>query len=268
MKIAVSYYLCFDIVVYNNNKMTGIRKKTTIGFLSLALTLLFSGMISLFELNKLSKDTRGLLENSSYNMSLSKRMLDAVQEQNTYLLQAVVLQKEDFDKAYYQAREDFESALGEATKTVRDRLELENIYTASKQYYELAGYYLDETVNTDIEWFVEMYKTSYIELTTAIKSYMVSSQHSLVAKAVELKSNAYRAITPGIITLFVAILMVLMLAFFIDLYYTKPTVKIAKGLRGYLNNSLPFKVNMEGHDEVFELKEDLETLITQHKSRK
>lgn len=248
--------------------MTGIRKKIAVGFFSLALILLFSGMISLFELNKLSRDTRGLLENSSYNMSLSKRMLDAIQEQNTSLLQTIVLQRESFDESYYKAKEDFESALAEATQTVKDRLELENIYTASKRYYELASYYFDDTVNTDIEWFVEMYKTSYIELTTAIKSYMVSSQHSLVTKAVELKSNAYRAITPGIITLFVAILMVLMLAFFIDLYYTRPIINISKGLNGYLNNNIKFNVTMEGKDEIFGLKEDIETLISEHKNRK
>lgn len=248
--------------------MTGIRKKISVGFLSLAMLLLFSGMISLFELNKLSRDTRGLLENSSYNMSLSKRMLDAVQEQNTSLLQTIVLQRESFDESYYKAREEFESALEEATQTVKDRLELDNIYNASKRYYELAGYYFDETVNTDIEWFVEMYKTVYIELTTAIKNYMVSSQHSLVTKAVELKSNAYRAITPGIITLFVAILMVLMLAFLIDLYYARPTVNIARGVRKYINNNIPFKVEVEGRDEIAGLKEDIETLITENKGRK
>lgn len=241
--------------------MKGIRKKISAGFASLALILLFSGMISLFELTRLSRDTRDLLENSSYSMSLSKRMLDAVQEQNTSLIQTIVLKKDRFDEPYYKAKEEFDSALAEATQTVKDRMELENIYSAIKKYYELADLYFDETVNTDIEWFVEMYKTAYTELTTAIKTYMVSSQHSLVAKAVELKSNAYRAITPGIITLFIAILMVLMFAFLIDLYYTQPIIKTGKGLKRYLNNNIPFKVEMEGRDEIFELKEDIESLI-------
>ena len=68
----------------------GIRQKIRLGFFALGLLLFFSGLMSYFELNKLSNSTRNMLDASLKNMELSKEMLDAVQDQNTALLQIMV----------------------------------------------------------------------------------------------------------------------------------------------------------------------------------
>ena len=68
----------------------GLKNKIRLGFLSLALLLFFSGIISYFELSRLSHSTHSMLGASFRNMELSKTMLDAVQDQNTALLQMIV----------------------------------------------------------------------------------------------------------------------------------------------------------------------------------
>ncbi|MCD8174062.1 MAG: hypothetical protein LUD76_11540 [Alistipes sp.] len=241
--------------------MNSIRKKISLGFWCLALMLVFSGLVSLLELRRLGRSTGNLLQTSTHSMELSKRMLDAVQEQNTSLFQTIVLERNSFDETFRHGHDEFESALGEAARTATDRLELDNIYTARQRYYELVSNYLDESMDTDIEWFVEMYKTSYQELTDAIKNYMVSSQHSLLTSATSLRSNAYRAMMPGVITLCVAIVIVLVFAYLLDLYYTRPLMGINKGLRGYITHRIPFNVKMEGRDEIYAIKEGISTLI-------
>ena len=57
----------------------GIKQKIRLGFFALGLLLFFSGLMSYFELNKLSHSTRDMLDASLKNMELSKEMLDAVQ---------------------------------------------------------------------------------------------------------------------------------------------------------------------------------------------
>ncbi|MCD8072577.1 MAG: hypothetical protein LUE10_05300 [Alistipes sp.] len=231
------------------------------GFLCLGLMLMFSGLVSFFELNRLGRSTRELLETSSQNMELSKRMLDAVQEQNTSLLQAIVLDQPAFDESYTDAQQEFESALGESSRISGQRYELEGIYQAKEIYSQLVSYYFDDTKNTDIGWFVDMYKTAYTELTAAIKNYMVLSQSSLLSNATHLRSNAYRAMMPGIITLCVAILMALVFYYLIDLYYTRPLIGIDRGLKGYIANKTPFRVKTEGRDEINAIRENIESLI-------
>ena len=73
---------------------------------------------------------------------------------------------------------------------------------------------------------------------------------------------------PGILTLVVALAILVMFLFFIDTYYTRPVVKIEKGLQNYLKHNVPFKVTVEGRDEVTKLKEYIETLIAALKSKK
>ena len=49
----------------------GIRQKIRLGFFALGLLLFFSGLMSYFELNKLSNSTRNMLDASLKNMELS-----------------------------------------------------------------------------------------------------------------------------------------------------------------------------------------------------
>ncbi|MCD7969816.1 MAG: hypothetical protein LUF87_05630 [Alistipes sp.] len=246
--------------------MTGIRKKISVGFLCLGLMLMFSGAVSFFELNRLGRSTRELLETSSRNMELSKRMLDAVQEQNASLLEAIVLERPGFERNFNRAGEEFQSALDESV-TLGEQYELDGIYEASGNYERLVANYFDDTMNTDIEWFVQMYKTTYSELTDAIKNYMVSSQHYLLTNTGHLRSNTYRAMMPGIITLCVAILMVLVFYYMLELYYTRPLVGIDRGLKGYIAGKAPFRVKTEGHDEINAIRENIETLINSGRGR-
>ena len=56
--------------------MTGIRKRVTIGFLSIVVLLFFSGLVSLFELNHMSADIESILDGNRRSLELSENMLD------------------------------------------------------------------------------------------------------------------------------------------------------------------------------------------------
>lgn len=242
--------------------MKGIRKKINTGFLVLIVLLMFSGMVSLFELERLTNRTKALLESSYYNLELSTRMLDAVEQQNSSLLQMILFEQTQYDQSYIVAGRDFDTALQEAADIEEIHTALDSIVTARDRYRELIPRYFDEQYDTDVEWFLSMYKTVYNSLTTAIKEYMTASQYSLVSRATQLENNAYRAIMPGVITLVVAIIIVLVFMFLIDFYYTRPVVKIQKGLEGYLRQNIPYRVKTEGSDEITALGDSIEGLVS------
>ncbi len=246
----------------------GIRKKIMIGFLSLAALLFFAGMVSLVELLRLSKTTQVLLDSSTRNIELSRQMLDAVQKQNTALMQMVVAGRMEYDSLFLAGKRKFDRALAQATVTVRDLSELDSVYNARSHYNDVIADQLKVSGKNNTEWLVGVYNKAYYDLTSAVKNYMVSSQGSLGTRATQLEGNAYRAISPSIITLGVVILIVLMFFFLIDLYYIRPVLKITKGLDDYLSQKIPFNVKMEGKDEVFKLKEQIESLILIIKNKK
>lgn len=98
----------------------GLKNKIRLGFLSLALLLFFSGIISYFELSRLSHSTHSMLGASFRNMELSKTMLDAVQDQNTALLQMIVSGSRNSDSMLIVGRQKFDSSMREANVLIRD----------------------------------------------------------------------------------------------------------------------------------------------------
>ena len=239
-------------------KNMGIREKIRLGFLALGLLLFFSGLISFFELSKLSRSTQSMLGASLKNMELSKTMLDAVQDQNTALLQIIVSGRSDreSDSLLHAGREKFEAAISDAKISIRDLQGFDSVYAANISYNETVGAYLRDSLRKEnVDWFVDIYKTSYSDLTSSIKNFMVSSQNMMDAKAT----------MPGFIALVIAIVIVLIFYYFVNLYYITPVLKIDSALKAYLDSKMPFKVTIEGKDEVYRLKERIESLIDQSK---
>ena len=247
----------------------GLKNKIRLGFLSLALLLFFSGIISYFELSRLSPSTHSMLGASFRNMELSKTMLDAVQDQNTALLQMIVSGSRDSDSMLIVGRQKFDSSMREANVLIRDLQGFDSIYAANVAYNRIVDAYLSDSLHKNsVGWYVNIYETSYADLTTSIKNFMVSSQRIMDVKAQRLEDNAYRATMPGFIALLIGILIVVVFFYFINLYYISPVLKITDALKNYLNSKIPFKVNVEGRDEMFRLKESIEKLIDQQKSKR
>ena len=118
------------------------------------------------------------------------------------------------------------------------------------------------------QWYDSEYEVLYGRLTAAIKNYMTSTQSSLAPRAEQMKKNAYRAVTPVLISLAVMIAIVLMLYYFMSVYCVDPIIRMNKGLGDYLSFRVPFTVKADCKDEVLELKEKIETLITVSKQPK
>lgn len=249
--------------------MMGIKKKIQLGFLILGLLLFFSGMISYFELNRLSRSTHSMLGASIRNMELAKTMLDAVQDQNTALLQIIVAETVENDSMLMVGRNRFDSIMSESKILIRDLQGFDSIYSASILYNRVVNDYLTDSLHRDnVGWYVNIYKTSYADLTSSIKNFMISSQRVTDLKTQRLEENAYRATMPGFIALVIAIVIVVIFFYFMNIYYIAPVVKLTEGLQKYLDAKIPFKVKIEGRDEVHRLRESIERLIDQTKSKK
>lgn len=247
----------------------GIKRKIQVGFLALGLLLFLSGIISFFQLNRLSTSTHTMLGTSYRNMELSKTMLDAVQDQNTAFLQMIVTNRQMGDSLMQVGRHKFDSAVIAAQMAVRDLPGIDSICMADIIYKRSINTYLNDSVPGDrMIWYMDTYKTSYATLTSSIKSYMVSSQQMIDSKAHRLEDNAYRATTPGLIALMIAIIIVVIFFYFVNLYYIAPVIRITQALKGYLDSNIPFRVKIEGRDEVARLKEYVEKLIDLLKSKR
>ena len=228
-----------------------MRRRVTIGFLSIVCLLFFSGMVSFVELSHLSRDTGEILKANKRNIELAKEMLDAAYEQNVALIRLSVFGDNSYDSLCRSSMERLENTLLVAQSEALDKSFLDSLAFATTELRLLTDY-----------------EVLYGRLTAAIKNYMTSTQSSLAPRAEQMKKNAYRAVTPVLISLVVMIAIVLMLYYFMSVYCVNPIIRMNKGLGDYLSFRVPFAVKADCKDEVLELKEKIETLITVSKQPK
>ena len=234
-----------------------MRRRVTIGFLSIVCLLFFSGMVSFVELSHLSRDTGEILKANKRNIELAKEMLDAAYEQNVALIRLSVFGDNSYDSLCRSSMERLENTLLVAQSEALDKSFLDSLAFATTE--------LDSVGRS---WYDSEYEVLYGRLTAAIKNYMTSTQSSLAPRAEQMKKNAYRAVTPVLISLVVMIAIVLMLYYFMSVYCVNPIIRMNKGLGDYLSFRVPFAVKADCKDEVLELKEKIETLITVSKQPK
>ncbi len=259
--------------------MTGMRKRVTVGFLSIVCLLFFSGMVSFLELSHLSRDTGEILNANRRNIELAKEMLDAAHEQNVALIHLSVFGDRSYDSLCRTSLERLENTLLIAQSEALDKSFLDSLAFATTELRLLTDNYLAFGVATDLKpkpvcdtlsanWYNNDYEAVYGKLTSAIKNYMTSTQSSLAPRAEQMKTNAYRAVTPVLISLTVMIAIVLMLFYFMTIYCVTPIERMNKGLSDYLAFKIPFSIKGEFKDEVLELKEKIENLIALSKQAK
>lgn len=260
--------------------MTGLRKRVTVGFLSIVCLLFFSGMVSFLELSHLSRDTGEILKANKRNIELAKEMLDAAHEQNIALIHLAVFGDRSYDSLCRAELERLENTLLIAQNEALEKSFLDSLAFATTELRLLTDNYLafglagSDSLNVaQVDsvgglWYNNEYEALYGRLTSAIKNYMTSTQSSLAPRAEQMKKNAYRAVTPVLISLAVMIAIVLMLYYFMTIYCVNPILGMNKGLGDYLSFRIPFTVKGECKDEVLELKEKIDTLISQSKQSK
>lgn len=166
-----------------------------------------------------------------------------------------------------------EHAVATAQKGALDRSALDSLTGATTELLVLTKMFLaTESPKAGDEsgevWYNEYYEKQYEKVVTAVRDYMTSTQSSLAPRAEQMKTNAYRAVTPVLISLVVMIAIVLMFYYFILVYCVDPVERMIHSLDGYLRFRTPFTVKGELKDEMLALREKIESLINLVKQSK
>ena len=269
--------------------MKGIRKRVLVSFLSVVVLLFFAGLVSLFELRRVSSDTEEILRASERNLGLAKDMLDAAARQNKAVVHSIVFRQRDYDtvlmgsiaemartlevvrrEAVEQAYLDTLSASAMNVQRLTQeflRLQAQRVASEASGRLELRGgedSLSMKSVEMDFDgarWDARTCRKACDRLTGSIKDCVISTQRSLAPRTEQLKRNAYRAVTPVLISLLVMIAIVLMLYYFVSAYLVRPVLAMNKSLGDYLRFGLPFRIKAEVKDEVAELKDRIDDVI-------
>ena len=262
-------------------------KRVTIGFLSIVLLLFFAGMISLFELGHLSNDAEKLMNESRRSMESAKDMLEALNHHNAAVSHIILTgHNVRYDTLCRASMEHIEFTLGEVAERTKNNAAVDSLKISVAQFRALTDDFLASATDTsifsdnqsgsefltkylepemgqykDIFWYDVQYEGQYNKIVEQINDYMVLTFNGLTPQTEMLSRNAYRAVTPVLISLLVMIAIVLMLYYFIMIYCVRPIVGMNKSLKNYLSFRQSFNVKEQCRDELQGLRDNIDSLI-------
>ena len=262
--------------------MKGIGKRVTVAFLSIVTLLSISGVISLFELSNLSYDTEAILSANSRDMEVSKNMLRSVHEHSRAMIDVAILGNEGGKdvcrKALAELDAHIASVRDNAPASMQGSLDTLLLHSAELQMltenYSSTESIVIDSLTVEVhkvdgrKWYVEVYEPAYDRFTAQLERYITLSHSVLAPRAAQLSKNAYRSVTPVLISLTVMIVILLMLYYFIYIYGVNPIKRMSRSLADHLSFKLPYKPKAEMIDEIKELNDNIENLINISKSNK
>lgn len=264
--------------------MTGIRKRISIGFLSIVVLLFFSGLVSLFELNHMSVDIDAILSSNRKGIELTEGMLDAIRSHDRAVIRYAVLHDTSYadscrvryksfaDKISQARAETSASADGlfdelDASAIRLDSI-VEQLFESGRVEQGLMADTLRAVEFDGRQWYDNEYLPIYNTTSNQILDVLTHAQNSLSPRAERLSRNAYRAVTPVFISLVVMIVILLMFYYFIMIYAVKPIIEMNRSLGDWMRYKLPFSVKSECRDEMAELRDKIESVTNNVKITK
>ncbi len=238
---------------------TSLRTKVMSSFLGLVVLLIFSSVVSLLELRRIGYQTQEILTASDRSMALAGELLDAVEVQNLALQQMFLKGDMSYDSIYSNKVAEMQHLI--ANTSNQQLAGIDSVKIAYEDYCEVAKFYRIRSAINDTDWYVDNYAKAYHTLIESIREYMLSSQVALGPQALAIEHNAYRAITPSVVTIGAILIIVLMLWYFLDMYGVKSLIKVNRSLGDYLKYGIPYNARQSGNDEIEQLNDGIEELI-------
>ncbi len=250
--------------------MKGLRRRVSAGFLSIAVLLFISGVIAFFELNTLSGDTKSILNENKRKMELSRAMLEAAQQQSDAFVMMTLFDDASSDAICLDAIEELEATLDVAydevsSREILDTLSMKLIELKLLTHTVIDMPKFDTIAMENRDEYYQLYRPIHLDIISSIYDLTSASLLSVEPRAEQLQRNAYRAVTPVLISLIVMIVIVLLLYYFMIIYCVNPIVRLNRSLSDFLNFRLPFKSKDDCNDEVKELQESIEKVTLQLK---
>ena len=264
--------------------LKSIKRRVQLAFTSIILLLMFSGALSLFELERVSQDTEKILHQSKVSTDLAHEIVTVLNEQNDAMIEMAVIGGNIVDIApYYKGCVESIERLADATERAHERMTeigspeiTDSLMLYTVRINDLTNSYINGDVHRAISsdtlahrtphsWYVECYKPEYVNLSKQITKFMTGSESTLGPDVSSLSLTARRAVTPVFLSLVVMIVVALMFYYFLNHYLIKPIMRINRSLGEYLRYRSPFDKDIACRDEIESLRDRIMILIAKLK---
>jgi len=252
----------------------GIKRKVFLGCVVLALILLISSSISMFEFTRMNDHVTELISDNANSIEVSRGLLARAEEYNLRLMHLVVGEviEESIEVINDEEFISFFSDIRESFVTEHDKANADSVMYAFAAYMyvvrEASDIWLISGDDIRKEWYFNRLQPVYTKLKAYIEKLTNDSQDALIHNSQSLQDNFYRSLMPGLVSVLLGFLMVLLFNYYLNYYLINPLLKISRGIKGYLSFNKNYDIKIEGNDELAELNDRVKDIVDINKSAK
>ena len=244
----------------------GLRMKILLGFIILAVMLLVAGVVSIYEFSLIGTSVQNLLDDNYTSINATKMMTEALEREDSAIL-LLLLGKWERGRSIIQSADSlFEKGFQIAYTNLTIPGEKTRLDSIRASYTVFKDLWIKPIVGTkkqgDLDWYFEKVHSSFRNVKSSVDSLLALNDKIMYKTASDLKNRANRAIMPGIVAIVAALAFAFLFSYFVNYYMVSPIVRITKGIRRFLENKIPFNIEVETNDELFDLASAIRTLCS------
>lgn len=256
-------------------KKLGIKRKVLLGCIVLAIILFFSSLISVFEFTKMNRYVSGVIADNIRSINAARELLSVSEQYNISLMNGLVLDSADGPEAVPIAREEelissFEN-LSKSFITPEEQAAADSVlyaYAAYMQVVAEAGQMWEHDYAQRQHWFFNRLQPVYHKFRGYMMQLTSICQDALIESSQDIREGTYRSLMPGLVSVLVGMIMVLLFNYFLNYYLINPLLKVTGGIKGYRYHGRSYAVKLDNDDELEELNEAVGDLVEQNQSFK
>ncbi|MBN2243776.1 MAG: MCP four helix bundle domain-containing protein [Acidobacteria bacterium] len=241
-----------------------LRMKIMSGFLILVIMLAIAGIFSIYELMSMSSSVQSLLDDNYKSIIAGKKMVEALERQDSGLLLWISGEREEGRKMMEKADAEFQSALSVAKNNLTLPNEadfVEDIESRYRTYGALQAVPLQNpSGNFDMAWYFSHGHPAFQAAKTSVDVLTALNDEAMYRTASNLKNRMRRITMPGIVAIVSALVFAFLFNYFIHRYFVNPIISITHEVQNYLKTGRPTGVEVETDDELKDLASAIQDL--------
>ncbi len=229
--------------------------------MSIAVILLLSTIISVFEYRRMSNYVSELIADNIESINAARQLSNVTDAYNLKILGVIGDEHNnnipDFNKEEFLRHCD-------SLKVSLSSINLQSLADSveySWSAYMLTSLELPKVLVTDFidsrTWYFERLQPIYNRLYDDIDALSTAIYNELQENSATFEMGFYRSIIPGAVAVAVGLVLVIMLLFYLNTYYVGPIYKMLSGIKNYRVYGKAYNVIFEGDDQLKELSDNI-----------
>ena len=253
----------------DRRRRMSMRVKLSLGLGAIAAILLLSSVISVLEYRRMSNYVSDLIAADINSINKTQRLSSVCEEYNLKILAAIGVEDSlfilpSFDSVAFLTEYNALRSSFSSSQTIAAADSVISSYSAYMRTSLSLGRVMRSDFIDSRQWFFGKLQPDFQKFRQSTENLNGLIYRDLKENSETFQAGFYRSIMPGIVSVGVGLLLVVLLMFFIMSYYVNPICRMEDGIDNYLKFNKKYTCTVDGDDELVAINNGVSEIVEEN----